>query len=204
MYLSSVLENAVNEFSRLPGVGKKTAFRFVLHLLKQEEGKRKALMDSIRDLNEKIISCERCHMAADTPICAICLSNTRNQHQICIVESLKDVIAIENTNQYHGVYHILGGVISPIDGVGPDDLNIESIEKRIRESEKAELIMALNPTIEGDTTIYYLSQRFKSYPTTISTISRGVAFGAELDYTDELTLGRSILSRLPYDMSIKK
>lgn len=204
MYLSKSIEALVAEFTKLPGVGRKTAFRYALHCLNQGKDQNKKLATALQELSESIKFCKQCHVPNDEEVCEICSGSRRNQDTICVVESYKDLIAIENTNQYFGVYHILGGVISPIDGIGPEKLNIESLIHRVRLSEGKELIMALNPTIEGDTTIYYISNKLREYPVKITTISRGIAFGGELDYTDELTLSRSIQSRQPYDQLIQK
>lgn len=204
MYLSKHIEDLVSEFSKLPGVGKKTAFRYALYCLNSPDSYHTRLSQSLQQLKENIQFCTECHVPNDYKICEICSNMRRNQNLICVVEDYKDLIAIENTNQYFGVYHILGGVISPIDGIGPDKLNIEHLIARTEKRENCELIMALNPTIEGDTTIYYLSNRMKTLPVKITTISRGVAFGGELDYTDELTLSRSIQSRQPYEQLISK
>lgn len=205
MFLSKSIENAVSEFSKLPGVGKKTAFRYVLQLIKNEAEKNEELSTAILNLKLNLKNCEICNVSNDNKICDICSNVTRPETQICVVEGLKDLIAVENTHQYHGKYHVLGGVISPIDGIGPNELFIESLEKRIEKlQEPVELIMALNPTIEGDTTVYYLSKKLSKFPVTITTISRGISFGSELDYADELTLGRSIHSRQPYDQLINK
>lgn len=205
MYLSKSIETAVTEFSKLPGVGKKTAFRYVLQLIKNDAFKNEDLAKAILDIKLHLKNCEICNVPNDAKICDICNNHSRPENQICVVEGLKDLIAVENTNQYHGKYHVLGGIISPIDGIGPNELYIESLEQRIKKlGDKVELIMALNPTIEGDTTVYFLSKKLKDYPVTITTISRGISFGSELDYADELTLGRSIHSRQPYDQLINK
>lgn len=204
MYYSNYIENLVAEFSKLPGVGKKTAFRYALHILNSPNSTNELLSRSIRDIKDKIVFCKECHMPNDDIICGICSNPRRNNASICVVESYKDLIAIENTNQYFGIYHILGGVISPIDGIGPEKLSIESLVQRVKKHENPELIMALNPTIEGDTTIYYISNILRNENVQITTISRGIAFGGELDYTDELTLSRSIQARQPYEHIISK
>ncbi len=204
MYLSKHIEELVAQFSKLPGVGKKTAFRYVLHCLNNEEAFSHKLSNAISELKANIRFCEVCNAPNDLSRCEICSNPRRNQDLICVVENYKDLIAIESTNQYFGVYHLLGGIISPIDGIGPEKLNIQMLIERVRSKEACELIMALNPTIEGDTTIYYLSNLMKSFPVKITTISRGIAFGGELDYTDELTLTRSIQSRQPYEQLINK
>jgi|688.fasta_scaffold52818_4 recombination protein RecR len=204
MYLSKHIESAVNEFSKLPGVGKKTAFRYVLHLMESSGENIEKLAQSIEAIKNNVLKCNVCHVPNDSETCIICANKGRDTTKICVVENLKDLLAIENTNQFQGVYHVLDGIISPIDGIGPDDLNIDTLEERIKQHENVELIMALNPTIEGDTTIFYLSNRFKNYNISITTISRGIAFGGELDYTDQLTLGRSLQARQPYDLLISK
>lgn len=204
MYLSKHIEELVSEFSKLPGVGKKTAFRYVLHCLTTEEFFVNKLSKALSELKANIRFCDVCNTPNDESRCEICRNPRRNQDLICVVENYKDLIAIENTNQFFGVFHLLGGVISPIDGIGPERLNIENLIKRVQERGNCELIMALNPTIEGDTTIYYLSNLLKNLPVKITTISRGIAFGGELDYTDELTLSRSIQSRQPYEQLINK
>jgi recombination protein RecR len=199
---SSLLENAVNEFSRLPGIGKKTALRLVLHLLKQEPGEVQQFGDTIAKMRREIRFCQRCYNISDANICAICANSMRNQRQICVVENIRDVIAIESTQQFSGTYHILGGIISPLDGIGPDQLNIESLAHRIAQEETEELIFALNPNIQGDTTIYYIQKKIKHLSCKITTIARGIAFGGELEYADELTLGRSLANRMPVDSYI--
>ncbi len=204
MYLSKYIEDLVIEFSKLPGVGKKTAFRYALHCLNSTDSFNIKLSQSLIDLKANIKYCNICLAPNDAKTCTICSNVKRNHRLICIVESYKDLIAIENTNQYFGVYHILGGIISPIDGIGPEKLHIEGLINRVQEIDSCELIMALNPTIEGDTTVYYISNLMKSMNVKITTISRGIAFGGELDYTDELTLSRSIQSRQPYEQLINK
>jgi recombination protein RecR len=199
---SSLLENAVNEFSRLPGIGKKTALRLVLHLLKQEIGEVQQFGDTIAKMRRDIRFCQRCYNISDADICSICANSMRNQRLICVVENIRDVIAIETTQQFSGTYHILGGIISPLDGIGPDQLNIESLVHRIAKEETEELIFALNPNIQGDTTIYYIQKKIKHLPCKITTIARGIAFGGELEYADELTLGRSLTNRMPVDSYI--
>jgi recombination protein RecR len=203
MYLSKSIEELVNQFSRLPGVGKKTAFRYTLHFLSNSIDDNIKFAGSITELKEKIKNCKLCMAPNDDEVCSICSSSFRNKSTICVVESFKDLIAIENTQQFSGVYHVLGGIISPIDGIGPNELNIYQLVDRI-DGDSFELIMALNPTIEGDTTIFYISKLLKDKNVKITTISRGIAFGAELEYTDDLTLGRSIHARQPYDKLINK
>src|SRR6476646_3029641 len=194
---SSLFENAVNEFSRLPGIGKKTALRLVLHLLKQDESFVKNFSEVVARMRNEVRFCQRCFNVADADICSICANSMRKQEIICVVESIRDVIAIESTQQYNGTYHVLGGIISPLDGVGPEQLNIESLINRIQTEETEELIFALNPNIQGDTTIYYIQKKIQQLPCKITTIARGIAFGGELEYADELTLARSLTNRLP-------
>ena len=197
-YPSVLIEEAVNELSKFPGVGKKSAMRMVLHLLKQQEQDVIKLGEAVIKLRTQIKYCKRCGNVSEADICNICNNPKRNHHNICLVEDLRDVIAIENTSQYNGTYHVLGGLISPVNGVGPDDLNIASLVERIKTEEITEIIMALSATMEGDTTVFYLSKKLKDLPVNISTISRGIAIGGELEYADEITLGRSIALRVPY------
>ncbi|GHE35577.1 recombination mediator RecR [Sphingobacterium griseoflavum] len=198
-FSSKLLEQAVDEFGRLPGVGKKTALRLVLHLLKQPDGEVSRFTGSINDLKEHIRYCRTCFNIADQDTCEICSASKRDHETICVVEDTRDVMAIENTNQYQGVYHVLGGLISPMDGVGPTDLKIDALLERLRTGEVKEVILALSATMEGDTTIFYLYRKLKDFNVQISTIARGIAFGGELEYVDELTLGRSIATRVPYE-----
>jgi recombination protein RecR len=200
-YPSVLIEEAVNELSKFPGVGKKSAMRMVLHLLKQQETDVVKLGKAIIKLRTEIKYCTRCANVSDTDTCNICNNTKRNQHTICVVEDLRDVIAIENTAQFTGTYHILGGLISPVNGVGPDDLNIQKLIERIKAEETTEVIMALSATMEGDTTVFYLSRKLREFNINISTISRGIAIGGELEYADEITLGRSIALRVPYQGS---
>lgn len=197
---SKLIAQAVEEMSRLPGVGKKTALRFVLYLLKEGPGVTKSLTGSLSDMREKIQYCEICFNISDDKICDICSSPRRDRSLICLVEDLRDVLAIENTSQYHGLYHILGGLISPMDGVGPDDLNIQPLIDRVKRSEGEikEIILALSPNMEGDTTAFYLTKKLQGYKVNVTTIARGVPIGGELEYTDEVTLGRSIITRTKY------
>lgn len=197
-YPSKVLERAVNAIAALPGIGKKTALRLALHLVQDQNNKTETLIQSLGDLHTNIKHCKQCHIIADGDLCDICASHYRSKSQICVVESLRDVMAIEDTQQYSGLYHILGGVISPINGIGPSELNISTLLDRVKSGTVNELIMAISPTIDGETTIFYLSKLLADQEVKISTIARGVAFGGELEYADELTLGRSILSRMPY------
>ncbi|MES1214401.1 MAG: recombination mediator RecR [Bacteroidota bacterium] len=198
-FSSSLLENAVNEFARLPGIGKKTALRLVLHLLKLEPGHVNQFSDVIAKMRSEIKFCQRCFNVADGDICSICANSMRKQEMICVVENIRDVIAIESTQQYNGIYHVLGGVISPLDGVGPDQLNIESLVHRIQKEKTEEIIFALNPNIQGDTTIYYIQKKLQPLPCRVTTIARGIAFGGELEYADEMTLARSLQNRLPVE-----
>jgi recombination protein RecR len=203
-FSSSLLENAVNEFSRLPGIGKKTALRLVLHLLRQNSDDVNQFSEVIAKMRSEIKFCQRCFNVADADICSICANSMRKQEMICVVENIRDVIAIESTQQYNGVYHVLGGIISPLDGVGPDQLNIESLLQRVQKENTAEIIFALNPTIQGDTTIYYIQKKMQPYTLSITTIARGIAFGGELEYADEMTLARSLQNRLPIENYVSR
>ena len=200
-YPSKLIERAVEEISKLPGIGKKTALRLALHLLKEPENVSLALSESIVELRQKIQYCKKCMNISDSDICGICGSHRRDESIICVVEDTRDVLAIENTSQYNGLYHVLGGVISPIDGVGPEELNIDQLLSRISESKGTvkEIIFALSPTMEGDTTAFYLTKQLKDSDVNISTIARGIPIGGELEYADEITLGRSIASRTAYN-----
>lgn len=203
MQLPSVLlENAVNAFAALPGIGKKTALRLVLHLLKQDTEEVLHFSEVIATLRREIKTCKRCGNIADTDHCTICSNGSRKQNMLCVVESIRELIALENTQQYNGLYHVLGGIISPLDGIGPDQLTINQLIDRVKKEGIEELIFALNPTIQGDTTIYYIQKKLKDSSVKISTIARGVAFGGELEYTDEMTLARSLQNRLPLDSYI--
>lgn len=195
---SALIEEAVNQLSRFPGVGKKSALRMVLHILKQEPQEVIKLAQAIEKVRTLIKYCKRCHNVSDGDICNICQSHKRNPELVCVVEDLRDVMAIENTTQFNGLYHVLGGVISPINGVGPDDVNISSLITRAETEQIKELIIALSATPEGDTTTFYISKKIAHLPIQISTISRGISIGGELEYADEITLGRSIVSRIPY------
>lgn len=197
-FSSALLENAVNEFAKLPGIGKKTALRLVLHLLKQEPEEVAQFGEVIARMRTEIKFCQRCHNVADADICSICANSMRRQDTICVVENIRDVIALEGTRQFSGTYHVLGGVISPLDGVGPHQLNIETLIHRVQKEEIIELIFALSPTIQGDTTIYYIQKKLPA-STRATTIARGIAFGGELEYADEMTLARSLQNRLPVD-----
>jgi len=199
-YASPTLEHAVNMFSSLPGIGKKTALRLVLHLISKEVEYADSFSSAILNLKRVLMQCDQCNNLADNNICDICKDSSRRSHVICLVENVRDVMAIEDTQQYSGMYHVLGGLISPIDGVSPEDLEINKFIDRVKSSQIEEVIMALSPTIEGETTIYYISRKLKDTGVKVSIIARGVAFGGELEYADEVTLGRSIMSRLPYNL----
>lgn len=196
---SKLLEDAVNAFASLPGIGKKTALRLALHLMNQPEELVNDFGDAIVRMRQNIRFCKDCHNISDESLCGICGSHSRDKSIICVVESIRDVMAIENTAHYRGLYHVLGGVISPIEGIGPGDLNVGSLLERANRADTKEIIMAVSPTIEGDTTIFYLSKQLKSLDLKITTIARGVSFGGELQYADEVTLGRSIASRTSYN-----
>lgn len=194
-YPSKLIEDAVNEIAKLPGIGRKSALRLVLHLLKEEEASTISLAEAIINLRTKINYCKQCHNISDEAICSICASPKRDRSIICVTEDTRDVLAIENTSQYHGLYHVLGGVISPVEGVGPSDLKVASLVDRLAKGEVKEVILALSPTMEGDTTAFYLTKKLKEFSVKISTIARGIPIGGELEYADEITLGRSILGR---------
>ena len=198
-YPSTLIEEAVNDLSKFPGVGKKSAMRMVLHLLKQEVVEVNKLGEAIIKLRNNIRYCTRCGNVSDTELCNICNSPKRDQKLICVVEDLRDVIAIENTGQFTGTYHVLGGLISPVNGIGPDELNITALLNRVVQEQTQEVIMALSATMEGDTTVFYLSKKLKDLNIRVTTISRGIAIGGELEYADEITLGRSIALRVPYN-----
>jgi len=200
-FSSKLIEDAVNAFATLPGIGKKTALRLVLHLLKQDEGKVDMFGEAIVKMRKDIKFCAVCHNISDEERCNICTNPAREQELICVVESLRDIMAIENTGQYRGTYHLLGGVISPIEGIGPEQLNIESLLDRVKKTEVKEVIMAISPTIEGDTTIFYLNKKLHPLNVKVSTLARGISFGGELEYADELTLARSIMTRTTYTNS---
>ena len=199
IFSSSLLENAVNEFAKLPGIGKKTALRLVLHLIKQDSSDVAQFSQAISLMKEEIKFCIRCHNISDATLCNICSNTSRKQQMLCVVENIRDVIAIESTQQFNGVYHVLGGIISPLDGIGPDQLTIDSLVQRVESEEISEIIFALNATIQGDTTIYYIGKKLKAYPIKITTIARGIAFGGELEYADEMTLAKSISNRIPVE-----
>jgi recombination protein RecR len=202
-FSSQLLENAVQAFAKLPGIGKKTALRLVLHLLKQDIAEVNAFTETIARVRADIRFCRKCHNISDSDTCTICANPMRQQGIICVVETIRDVIAIESTQQFNGTYHVLGGVISPLDGVGPDQLQIESLQQRVKEEQTEELIFALSPTIQGDTTIYYIQKKLDGQHLKITTIARGIAFGGELEYADEMTLARSLQNRLPLDRLVK-
>jgi len=199
IFSSSLLENAVNEFARLPGIGKKTALRLVLHLIKKDIAEVNNFSEAISKMREEINFCNKCHNISDKEICNICANGSRKSDTICVVETIRDVIAIESTQQYNGLYHVLGGIISPLDGVGPAQLKIDSLVHRIATEKNEEIIFALSPNIQGDTTIYYISKKLKDFNIKITTIARGIAFGGELEYADEMTLARSISNRIPVE-----
>lgn len=201
---SKLLENAVNEMSQLPGIGKRTALRLVLHLLKQPLEQTEVLSSALTAMRNDIQYCKECHTIADDEICGICSNSSRDKSVICVVEDVRDVMAIENTNIFKGVYHVLGGKISPIDGIGPSQLQITSLIDKVKKGEVEELIFALSSTMEGDTTNFYIYKQVKDWDVKISTIARGIAVGDELEYADEVTLGRSLLHRIPFEKAIKQ
>lgn len=196
-YPSKLLEHAVQELTRLPGVGRKTALRFALYLLNQDKEIVKGFSDSITTLRNDVKHCKICHNISDTDVCDICSNPQRDRTTICVVENIHSVMSIENTNQYHGLYHVLGGVISPMDGVGPSNLELESLFQRVENEDIKEVILALNPTMEGDTTNFYISRKLTGKDVKLSVLARGVSVGDDLEYTDEVTLGRSLLGRTP-------
>jgi len=199
VFSSSLLENAVNEFAKLPGIGKKTALRLVLHLIKQNESEVAFFSEAISKMRAEIKFCTRCHNISDKDLCNICKNTLRKQEILCVVETIRDVIAIESTQQFNGIYHVLGGVISPLDGIGPEQLMVDSLINRLKSETITEIIFALSPNIQGDTTIYYISKKLKDVPVKITTIARGIAFGGELEYADEMTLAKSISNRIPVE-----
>ena len=199
IFSSSLLENAVNEFAKLPGIGKKTALRLVLHLIKQDAEEVSQFSNIIAKMRNEIKFCSRCYNISDKELCNICSNTMRKQEMICVVENIRDVIAIESTQQFNGIYHVLGGIISPLDGIGPGQLTIDALVDRIEKEDIEEIIFALSPTIQGDTTIYYISKKLKGQPVKITSIARGIAFGGELEYADEMTLARSLQNRLPVE-----
>ncbi len=197
-YPSKLLENAVNEFSKLPGIGRKTALRLVLWLLRQDKKSSHALADSLTQLRDEVKYCRMCHNLCDNDLCDICANPRRDASTICVVENVQNVLAIENTGQFHGLYHVLGGVISPMDGVGPNDLELQSLIDRVAEGGVKEIILALNPTMEGDTTNFYIARKLEDKNVRLSVLARGLSVGDELEYTDEITLGRSIVGRVEW------
>lgn len=202
-FSSKLLEKAVSEMAQLPGIGKRTALRLVLHLLKQPSDHTQFLTESLTNMRNDIRFCSNCHNISDTALCQICANSSRNHLLICVVEDIRDVMAIENTGQYKGIYHVLGGKISPIDGVGPSQLNINSLLEKVNSGHVKELIFALSSTMEGDTTNFYIYKQIANSEVIVSTIARGIAVGDELEYADEVTLGRSILQRVPFESSFK-
>jgi recombination protein RecR len=200
---SRLLEEAVNEFSKLPGIGNKTALRLVLHLLRQPPAESDALGNAIIRLRKEIKHCEICHNISDNSVCHICSDPRRDKYTICVVENIRDVMSIENTHQFKGIYHVLGGIISPMDGIGPSDLSLSSLEEKVKKGSVSELIMALPTTMEGDTTSFYIYRKIKDSGIRISTIARGVAIGDDLEYADEITLGRSILNRTAFEITMR-
>lgn len=198
-FSSKLIEKAVEAFASLPGIGRKTALRLVLHLLKQDKSATEQFTAALSAMREGIRECNLCHNLADGERCHICTDARRDRSLVCVVETVRDLMAIEDTSQYRGLYHVLGGIISPIEGIGPGDLNIDSLVQRAQTGELREIIMAISPTIEGETTIYYLSKKLQPLGVQVSAIARGVSFGGDLEYADELTLGRSIVARMPYE-----
>ena len=201
-FSSKLIEEAVNQFAKLPGVGRKTALRFVLHLMKQDEKEVEKFGSTFIQLRNELRYCNNCHNVSDKEMCDICANEKREQSLVCVVEDIRDVMAIENTMQFKGLYHVLGGIISPMEGIGPGDLNIETLIEKVKNGTIKEVIMALSTTMEGDTTNFYLYKRLKEFNISISTIARGIAVGDELEYADEVTLGRSITNRIPYENSL--
>lgn len=199
IFSSRLIEDAVASFCRLPGIGKKTALRMVLHLLKEEKEQVSHFSETIARMRNEITFCPECNNISDGNLCSICNSAMRQRNIICIVENIRDVISIESTRQFNGLYHVLGGLLSPLDGIGPEQLMLTNLVKRLETGSVEELIMALNPTIEGDTTVYYISKQLRQFPVKITGIARGISFGGELEYTDEVTLGRAITKRLPVE-----
>ncbi len=197
-YPSALLEKAVTEFAKLPGIGRKTALRLVLHTLRQSGEDVERFVNAVSTLKREVKYCKVCHNISDTDICPICADPRRDNTTICVVENIRDVMAVENTLQYHGLYHVLGGIISPIDGIGPSDIEIDSLVERVSTGEVKEIIFALSSTMEGDTTNFYISRKLADFPVKLSVIARGISVGDELEYTDEVTLGRSILNRTPF------
>lgn len=202
-FSSKLLERAVNEMSQLPGIGKRTALRLVLHLLKQPKEQTTGLSEALLNMRNEVKFCKSCHNISDVSLCEICASASRNKSMICVVEDVRDVMAIENTSSFKGLYHVLGGKISPMDGVGPHDLNIETLVAKVKQGDVKELIFALSSTMEGDTTNFYIYKQIQDYKVVTSTIARGISVGDELEYADEITLGRSIVNRIPFESALK-
>ena len=202
-FSSKLLENAVYEVSQLPGIGKRTALRLVLHLLRQPSTQTEHLSFALQNLRSEIKYCKNCHNISDVEVCEICVNPKRDESIVCVVEDVRDVMAIENTSQFKGLYHVLGGKISPMDGIGPTDLNISTLIDKVKSGVVKEVVFALSSTMEGDTTNFYIYKQIESYEIITSTIARGIAVGDELEYADEVTLGRSILNRIPFENSLK-
>lgn len=202
-FSSKLLERAVNEMSQLPGIGKRTALRLVLHMLRQPKEQTTALSEALLNMRNEVKFCKLCHNISDNELCEICANPNRKEDIICVVEDIRDVMAIENTSSFKGLYHVLGGKISPMDGIGPHDLNIETLVKKVKEGKVTELIFALSSTMEGDTTNFYIYKQIQDYQVFTSTIARGISVGDELEYADEITLGRSIVNRVPFEASLK-
>jgi recombination protein RecR len=202
-FSSKLLEKAVNEMSLLPGVGKRTALRLMLHLLRQPDHQTLDLAEALSKLRKEIKFCKSCHNISDFELCEICTNPHRNEELVCVVEDIRDVMAIENTSSFKGLYHVLGGKISPMDGIGPNDLNIQSLVEKVKQGKIKELIFALGSTMEGDTTNFYIYKQIQDFDIITSTIARGISVGNELEYTDEVTLGRSIINRIPFEISLK-
>ncbi len=202
--LSRWIDDAADQVATLPGIGKKTALRLVLHLIRKSPEEVAKFAQSILDAKTNIKSCQECHQLSDDDICEICKNPTRNKTSICVVQDIRDVLAVENTGQFNGVYHVLGGLISPMEGVSPSDLHVESLIERVEKNQAQEVILALNATMEGETTSFYLYRKLSPFSVKVSNIARGVAVGGELEYTDEVTLGRSIVHRTPYEMTLKR
>ena len=198
-YPSALLEKAVGEFAKLPGIGRKTALRLVLNMLRRSDDEVMQFANAISRMKKEVRYCKVCHNVSDTEICPICSDPRRDASTVCVVENVQDVMAVENTQQFHGLYHVLGGIISPMDGIGPADIEIESLVTRVAEGGISEVILALSSTMEGDTTNFYIARKLASYPVKVSVIARGISVGDELEYADEITLGRSILNRTPFN-----
>ena len=202
-FSSKLLQSAVDEVAQLPGIGRRTALRLVLHLMRQPESQTLHLTDALQKMRQNINFCKNCHNISDSELCEICVNTNRNQELVCVVEDIRDVMAIESTASYRGIYHVLGGKISPMDGVGPHDLKINSLVEKVRSGTIKELIFALSSTMEGDTTNFYIFKQIQDMEVVISTIARGISVGDELEYADEVTLGRSITNRIPFELSLK-